>query len=135
MKKNIGVWLDYQKAFIVTLADGQEIVQKLDSKIETRVRFDGEKSSYTRFGTQNVDTDKKNDERRKKQINDYCDKIIKKITDASDIYILGPAEAKVKLEKEIKKKKDLSPHLSNVEPTQSKLTERQIIAKVKDYFA
>jgi len=39
------------------------------------------------------------------------------------------------LEKEIKKKKDLSPHLSNVEPTESKLTERQIIAKVKEYFA
>ena len=135
MKKNVGVWLDYQKAFIVTLSNGQEIVHKLDSKIESRIRFTGETKEYTRMGTQFYDTEKRHDERRKKQINAYCDKIIKNISDASNLYILGPAEAKVCLEKEIKKRKDISAKISRVEPTESKLTERQIIAKIKKHFA
>mgnify|MGYP002477277600 CR=1 FL=1 len=47
--------------------------------------------------------------------------------------IIGPGEAKIELKKEMEKSKELSRKISKVEPA-DKLTERQLAARVKDYF-
>ena len=53
--------------------------------------------------------------------------------DADKILIFGPGEAKIELEKELKKSKELSLKIVGVEPA-DKMTEKQIAAKVKKVF-
>jgi hypothetical protein len=49
------------------------------------------------------------------------------------VLIFGPGEAKLELENEIRKSKELARKLVGVE-TADKMTERQIAAKVRRYF-
>jgi len=57
-----------------------------------------------------------------------------RLRDAERILICGPGEAKFELEKEIKKSKELSARIVGIKPA-DKMTERQILAKVKVFFA
>jgi hypothetical protein len=55
------------------------------------------------------------------------------LKDAKQIYIFGPGEAKIELKKEIEKNNVFLDKISDIETT-DKLTEPQIVAKVKKYF-
>ena len=54
-------------------------------------------------------------------------------SDAQKILIFGPGEAKIELEREIKKSKVLASRIVGVETT-DKMTERQIKAREKEFF-
>ena len=58
----------------------------------------------------------------------------KAIGDAKKILIFGPGEAKGELEKEIKKRKDLSVTIVGVESA-DQMTDKQIVAKVRKFFS
>jgi hypothetical protein len=62
----------------------------------------------------------------------YYDEVIAAIRDAESILIFGPGEAKGELKKRLEKDK-LGGHIIAVE-TIDKLTDRQIAAKVREYF-
>jgi len=133
MQKNIGIWIDHEKAYLITLTEEGETFETIESEIETRVRFEGETKNYSRLGNQFINPQKKKTERYKHQVSDYVHKIMEKISDASDLYIFGPAEAKIRLEKEIQKDKKLGPKIIKVESCDV-LTEKQMIARVKDFY-
>jgi hypothetical protein len=73
------------------------------------------------------------DSRYRKYLNIYFQQIINLLKEAKRIFIFGPGEAKIELKKMIEKNKLFSNKISDIETT-DKLTEPQIVAKVKKYF-
>ena len=134
MEKNVGIWLDSEKAYIISLIDGREKLEKIESNVESRVRYEGEKKSFSRIGGQLVNPQKKKTKRKKQQLQNYFKSILKKTNDAGNIYIFGPAEAKIGLTKEYKKHKSLQNKVLKVENSDN-LTENQMIAQVREDFA
>ncbi len=133
MEKNVGIWLDNEKAYIITLIDGSEKVEKIESNVETRVRIEGETKSYSRLGGMLINPQKKKTKRKNHQLKDYFKSIIRKTRDAHGIYIFGPADAKTNLKKIVEQEKNLNKKLKRVDSS-DRLTENQMIAKVKEIF-
>ena len=65
-------------------------------------------------------------------LNTYYEKVISCLRDAESIFLFGPGEAKGELEKRIEKD-NLGDHIVGVE-TADKMTDPQIVAKVKEHF-
>ncbi len=133
MKRQIGIWLNSTKAVLVNLTDGEESVKTIDSEIESRNRFPGEGKSYSRLGSMQVNPSKRLTNRKKHQLHHYFDEIIDNIGDASNVFIFGPSKTKNLFEKELKKH-----HLFSHKPIETessdRLTQKQLVAKVKDHF-
>ncbi len=134
MTKNVGMWIDHEKAFIVSLIDGQEKISKIESGVESHIKTLGGSRSATPYGPQEVATERKLTERRKQHLHKYYLRIIDEIKDAQKIYIFGPGNAKIELEKEIKKSKQLAPKIAAVEVA-DKMTDGQMAARVREFFA
>jgi len=141
MKKYIGIWLDRREAFVVYLlnnkpftAGKQEIVERIESNIERRVRLSGgSRSRKTPYGPQEIAVDSKQESRVKQQLHEYYQQIIKRISDADRILIFGPGEAKIELKKAIEKTQLLAAKIMKVESA-DKMTIRQITAKSRAFF-
>ena len=129
----MGVWLDSEKAFFISLTDEGESIYKISSDVESRVRFPGEKKPYHRFGRLNVSPQKKTKERKKHQLADYFVKVMDNLRDADEIFLFGPSITKEWLEKEIKKHADISKKLIGIENADL-ITEKQMIARAKEFF-
>ena len=141
MKKYVGIWLDHREAFVVYLsnnqpfsAGNQEMIERIESDIERRVRLSGgSRSRKTPYGPQDISVDGKQEDRVKGQLQRYYQEIIKRISDADRILIFGPGEAKIELKKAIEKTKHLAGRIKKVEST-DKMTIRQIAAKTREFF-
>lgn len=133
MEKLFGLWVDHEKAIIVSLIDGSHKVTNVESDIEGRFRLKGGSRSNTPWGIQSATSESKRDFRYSKHLNIYFQHIIDLLKDAKQIYIFGPGEAKFELKKKIEKNNILLDKISDIETT-DKLTEPQIVAKVKKYF-
>ena len=132
MQKQVGLWIDHRKTVITTLIDGAATTHKVLSNLAKRTRF----SSSSRFNT----PDKKQlsasedgrDRQFENQLDAYYAQITSLIKDASAIWIIGPGEARVELEKFLKNH-NLADCITGVEPA-DKLTDKQIASKVRLYF-
>jgi hypothetical protein len=141
MKKYVGIWLDHREAFVVYLsnnqpfaAGNQEMIERIESDIERRVRLSGgSRSRKTPYGPQDISVDGKQENRVKSQLQRYYQEIIKRISDADRILIFGPGEAKIELKKAIEKTTQLAGRIKKVEST-DKMTIRQIAAKTREFF-
>jgi len=128
--KKIGIWLDKEKAYIVTLENDKENIFTLFSEVEnfhiTSNQFLG--------GSQEILADKKILEREKNQLKSYFKKIVSEIIDADAIVIFGPAETGVKFRKELQDNyRDLNTKIKGVKKADS-MTENQVKALVREYF-
>ena len=134
MQRNVGLWINHNRAFIVSVSGEKEWHRIIESKVEGRIRLSGGSRSRTIYGPQDVISEKKSLERRKHQLHQYYREVTKAIGDAKKILIFGPGEAKGELEKEIKKRKDLSVTIVGVESA-DQMTDKQIVAKVRKFFS
>ncbi len=133
MKKNIGIWLDTEKAYIITIEENDSRIEIIESEIESRLRFTGETKGFSRFGNQYVNSTIKTPHKRRYQIENYFKKITEVIADAEELYLFGPAETKVHLAKHISKEPLLKKRIRKVE-SEDHLSEDQMIACVKHVF-
>jgi stalled ribosome rescue protein Dom34 len=126
MKRAAGLWIDHSKAVIVIVSDKGEKIKRMTSNMEKHVRFSG--GSRSEEG--------KADDQRDRQftghLNTYYDAVIAHLRDAESILIFGPGEAKGELEKRLANK-GLGGRIVGIE-TVDKMTDRQIAAKVRQYF-
>ncbi len=131
--KNTGVWLDKNKALIVTLEDGKESLEMIKSNIEHFHEQGGVGRHYTR-NPLNVLKEKSNLEREKQQLKAYFKEIVTIIDETDALVIFGPAETGEKFCKELQDHyKYLSSKIQSVKRADS-LTENQVKAWVKDFF-
>ncbi len=134
MKKQTGIWIDTQKAFIVKLDETGFETKTILSEIETKERIPGESKEYTRFGNQYFNPEEKKEHKREHEIRDYFRAIVKEISSSDEIVIFGPAMMKKELEKFFRDDKSLKFELRPIESA-DKMTEKQMIAWVRNYFA
>lgn len=125
MKNKVGLWIDHRKAVIVTIVGEKEEIKELTSGMENHVRFSGA-ASADHAGEDTRDRQFEN------HLTDYYEKIVGLLGDAESIHIFGPGEAKGELEAVLKKKNPKA-RISASEPA-DKMTDRQIAAKVREYF-
>jgi hypothetical protein len=133
MKKKIGIWIDHKEAILVSIGGGQTRVERIESHAESHFRPSGGWKAAGTSVAQSVSKEQKADERRKHQFHNFYQMVIKKTGKADNIFIFGPGEAKLELAKEIEKIKDQHDRVAAVEAS-DRLTENQIVAKVKSFF-
>lgn len=129
MKSAAGIWIDHRQASIVMLSVGGEKTEHIRSDVEKRVRFSG----GSRFDGPGVSREEDQQDRRfENQLSQYYDKVITAIRELEAILIFGPGEAKGELQQRLERE-DLGGRIVQVE-TADKMTDRQIAAKVRQYF-
>ena len=141
MKKFVGIWIDHREAFVVYIIDNrpftagdQEMVERIESEVEGRVRLSGgSRSRKTPYGPQEIAVDGKQESRIKHQLQKYYQQILQRISDADRILIFGPGEAKLELQKAIDKNRPLVGKIKSVESA-DKMTIRQITARTREFF-
>lgn len=130
---NIGVWLDKEKAHIVTIKNGKEDVVIIESGVES-YHISGGSGSRLKGGPQDVVQDSRYLEREKNQLRVYFKDIVSKIEHADVIIIFGPAEASEKFKKELEERyKNINKKVKSLIKADS-MTDNQVKALVRDYF-
>jgi len=131
--KKIGIWLDKEKAHLVTLQNEDVRFNTIYSEIDFFNPKGGSRSK-TRWGPQDVVQDSKYLEREKHQLKSYFKELAKTMEDAEAIAIFGPADTNAKLFKELNENyKTLALKVRTVEKADS-MTENQVKALVREFF-
>lgn len=131
--KKTGVWIDKEKAHLITLKNGEEHIETLYSEIENYKPVGGARSK-TKWGPQDVVQDSKYTEREKHQLKKYFKQIVDKLDTADVIAIFGPAGTNNKLAEEMREKyKSIAARIIGVEKADS-MTTNQTKALVRSYF-
>ena len=134
MDKNIGIWLDHEKATIVTIVNGMTTISHLHSEAENNNHsLHGASASATHFAHQEITRERKIERHHKELLHHYYQRIIHNIRDAEKLFIFGPGEAKIELEKEIKKTNGLASKIIAVKSA-DKMTDHQIMELVRNFF-
>jgi hypothetical protein len=131
MKTTAGVWIDHRKAVItIVSAEGEKTVE-IQSNVEKQPsRFAGVRST-AHYGQQ-APADDSHEREFTGQLHRYYDEVIAVIHKAESLLLFGPGEAKGELKKRLEHAK-LGQHIVAME-TADKMTDRQIAAKVREYF-
>jgi chaperonin cofactor prefoldin len=131
--KKIGIWLDKEKAHLVTLQNEDVRFNTIYSEIDFFNPKGGSRSK-TRWGPQDVVQDSKYLEREKHQLKSYFKELAKTMEDAEAIAIFGPADTNAKFFKELNENyKTLALKVRTVEKADS-MTENQVKALVREFF-
>ena len=125
MYKRVGVWLDRNKAVIVSITDSGEERKRITSDMEHYVLY-----SATIPGDGSPENIR--DRRFWNHLDEYYTSIISHIQDAKAIQIFGPGEAKYELKKHLEEQ-GLSEYIVSMEEA-DKLTDDQIGMKVEERF-
>ena len=132
--KNVGVWIDQKEANIITVADEDAIKTKtIYSDVETRIRVEGEKKQFGRFGDQYLVDEKGKKNRIEEYTNRYLNRVVEELKSADQIMVFGPAQTKKRLEKLLFEDAGLTQKLREIKVSDN-MTDNQKIAYVKDYF-
>ena len=132
MKTTAGLWIDHRKAVIVLISDAGEKVLEIQSNVEKQPgRFAGVRST-TPFESQQVPADDRRVREFTGHLNQYYTEVIGAIREAESILIFGPGEAKGELKKQLDHSQP-DQRILAVE-TADKMTERQIAAKIREFF-
>ena len=132
--KAVGLWIDHRKAVVVTVGNDSVEVRTIESGAEGRIRLSGGARSATPYGPQDVACERSWQDRRRHHLATYYRRVLRAVRGARAIFIFGPAEAKLELERMLLKSKGLGSKLVGVETT-DKMTENHIVARVREVFA
>ena len=124
MGHDVGVWIDHKKAVIVSIAAGHVTTTTLKSDVGAHPHYSG---SHDAGG------EKKYEERHNLHLDQYYDQVIDQIGQPDALLLFGPGEAKLQLKDRLGHSRASSERIVAVEST-DKLTDPQIVAKVKEHY-
>ncbi|MGB5370590.1 MAG: hypothetical protein WBN18_09180 [Flavobacteriaceae bacterium] len=131
---NIGIWIDKEKAHLVTLDEHDISIKTLQSEVENFHPKGGSRSRAKWGGTQDVGKESTYMEREKQQLKKYFAKVAHELSPADAIAIFGPSDTPDKLQQELSQNyKSLHAKLKSVVKCDS-MTENQVKALVKEFF-
>lgn len=133
MKNKTGLWIDHRKAVIVTITDKGDATALIVSKVEKQLKRAGNSPMQGKYEARQVPRDDSRQRALTGHLNHYYDAVIGCLRDAESILLFGPGESKGELKKRLVKYK-MGGRVKAVE-TVDKMTDRQIAAKVHQYFA
>lgn len=132
-KYKAGVWIDHRKALIVVVTPAGERTTLIISKVEKHPQRSGDSPLKGRYAADQVPADDSRQKAYTGELNIYYDTVIAAVRSAEALVILGPGEAKGELKKRLVRNR-LGGRVAAVE-TADKMTDRQIAAKVREYFS
>jgi hypothetical protein len=124
MSHKVGIWIDHKKAVIVSASAGGVTAKTLESEVGPHTRYSrphdgGGEKTY--------------EDRNRERLDQYYDEVISQLGQPEALLIFGPGEAKLQLKERLSRSKALSDRIVGIETT-DKLTDPQIIAKVKEHY-
>jgi len=131
--RKVGIWIDQKEANIITLTKNAIHSKTIYSDVETRIRLEGEKKQFGRFGDQYLVDEKGKKNRINEYTHKYLNRVLKELTKADEIVLFGPAQTKIKLEKLISTIPELAIKMKDMK-TSANMTHNQKMAYVKDYY-
>ena len=131
MSDKVGVWIDHRHAVIVRVSADGVSSTTLESRIGSHPRYSARAGAPSHEGLQQVGGERKYEERYGQALNRYYDEVIEQLGQPAAVVILGPGEAKLQLKARMNRDRLLAP--ADIETT-DKLTEAQIVARVKEYY-
>ncbi len=131
--RKVGIWIDQKEANLITLTKKAIHSKTIYSDIETRIRIEGESKQFGRFGDQYLVDEKGKDNRVKEYTQKYMLRIVKELSKADEIFLFGPAQMKLKLEKLISGIPELAIKMKETK-TAENMTHNQKLAYVKNYY-
>jgi hypothetical protein len=132
MNNQLGLWIDHQKAVIVSMTETGEKIQEIRSEVETQPRRSGDSPLKGDYEALQVPADDSHQKFLTQNLNIYYDEVIDHLRDAKSIFIFGPSSAKNEL-KERLSRNNLGVKVVGVETSDS-MTNLQIAAKVREFF-
>ncbi len=134
MKEQTGIWIDKEKAVLITVLEDDHTVKCIESGIVTKERDEGEGKEFGKFGHQFLNDEKKKGNKLKQQTDHYLEEVLLNAKESDEVVIFGPAEMKTALEKKMLSNHANAGKLLEVK-TADKMTDNQMVAWVKEYFA
>lgn len=131
MTNRVGLWIDHQKAVIVSVSKRGETVKRIESGAK-HVEYRGAQRSKIAYSAQYSQGDDQLDKQFMHQLHRYYAQVVVLLRGIDRILIFGPAEAKSELKRLLDREKG-PPREIRVEPA-DRMTDRQIVAKVRGYF-
>jgi hypothetical protein len=133
MSTKIGLWIDHRKAVVVAITEQGEKIEEIVSGVEKQLQRAGDRPLEGDYEAVQVPADDRRQRDFTKHLNIYYAAVITAIRDAESILIFGPGEAKGELKQQLEKN-HLGGQIVDIE-TVDKMTNPQIAAKVREYFA
>jgi len=155
MKKKVGVWIDTEKAVIISLNGvehranilnsqpgerigkspkiSNESVQVISSPIQTKLRIPGDTKEFARSGNQHYSTEIKNMHKLKNVKQQFFKNILQGIKDVDELVLFGPSLIKKEFESQISKHPQIHSRLLSVEAADI-MTDNQMVQWVENYF-
>ena len=124
MSHEMGIWIDHKKAVVVSISAGHVSTKTLMSDVGPHTRYSG---------SQEGGGEKKYEERHSQDLDRYYDDVISQLGEPDALLLFGPGEAKLQLKDRLGRSKVLPERIVVVESA-DKLTDPQIVAKVKDHY-
>jgi hypothetical protein len=133
MSTKVGLWIDHRQAIVVAITEKGEKIEEIVSGVEKQLQRAGDRPLEGNYEAVQVPADDRRQRDFTKHLDIYYAAVIAAIQEAESILIFGPGEAKGELKEQLKKN-HLGGHIVNIE-TVDKMTNPQIAAKVREYFA
>ena len=127
-----GVWIDHRQAWIVLLSPEGEQTAIILSKVEKHPERGGDSPLKGSYEARQVPADDRRQRALTGDLNEYYDAVGAALRGCGKVLILGPGEAKGELHARLLKLK-LGEHIAAVQ-TADQMTEREVVAKVREYF-
>src|ERR1700736_5500011 len=132
MNSKAGVWIDHRRAVIVALTVSGEHMTHIASNVEKHLERGGDSPLKGPYEARQVPADDHRQRALTGELNIYYVAVIAALRDYENLLLFGPGEAKGELHKRLVGAK-LGPRVVAIE-TEDKMTDPQIIAKVRAYF-
>ena len=132
MTGKAGVWIDHRRAVVVSLTSDGEHVANIASNVEKHPERGGDSPLKGKYEARQVPPDDSRQRALTGELNHYYDAVIAAVRSFQQVLLFGPGEAKGELHKRLEKIK-LGTLVTGVE-TEDKMTEPQIVAKVRGHF-
>ncbi len=133
MSNQVGIWIDHKKAVIVSASAGRVTATTLESEVGPHARYSARAGYPTPEGPKGGGGEKKYEERYGNDLDRYYDEVITQLGQPEALLIFGPGEAKLQFKERLSRTKALSELPVEIETT-DKLTDPQIVAKVKEHY-
>lgn len=124
----VGLWIDYRKAIIVSVKEKWEEIKKVVPASERYPQYFIDSSLNGSYSSSQIPTNYLPQKIFQKQMNIYYDEVMANIHDANSILIFGSNAAKDELKYRLEMHK-LGDRIIGIE-TVDQMTERQISAKI-----
>jgi hypothetical protein len=132
MTGKAGVWIDHRRAVLVSLTAAGEHTTTILSKVEKHPERGGDSPLKGAYEASQVPADDSRQRALTGELNIYYDSVIAALREFETLLLFGPGEAKSELHRRMVKM-NLGARVSAVE-TQDKMTDPQIVAKVRAHF-